>query len=251
MRKLPNNIQKEVLAMTIKKLLRPQILFPAVILILLVIALVFTVAVPSKPGFRAVKTDQPGFSMTSWADVDEARFYERMAIAVYAHVKEEPQYYTHYVPSGDGNNDDRVAGVCVYQADVASVLAQPCHLPAEERSTIPVHSIPSAFSDARVTSGGSYLFFLADMRDVPDFEPDETVSPSYYDDYAKTFGYALITPRVSVFRAEPYGDTMRVKTSHLPEYLRGEGEYMTFEELRDILAEGRQRFRPDAAQNAA
>ena len=230
--------------MTTKKLLRPQILFPAVILILLVIALILAVAVPSKPGFRAVKTDQPGSAMASWADVDEARFYERMAIAVYAHVKEEPQYYDHYVPGRD-----HTTGVSVYQADVASVLAQPCHLPAEERSTISVHSIPSAFSDARVTSGGSYLFFLADMRDVPDFEPDETVSPSYYDDYAKTFGYARITPRVSVFRAEPYGDTMRVKTSHLPEYLRGEGEYTTFEELRDILAEGRQRFRPDAAQS--
>lgn len=237
-------VKKEVLTMTTKKLLRPQILFPAVILILLVIALILAVAVPSKPGFRAVKTDQPGSAMASWADVDEARFYERMAIAVYAHVKEEPQYYDHYVPGRD-----HTTGVSVYQADVASVLAQPCHLPAEERSTISVHSIPSAFSDARVTSGGSYLFFLADMRDVPDFEPDETVSPSYYDDYAKTFGYALITPRVSVFRAEPYGDTMRVKTSHLPEYLRGEGEYTTFEELRDILAEGRQRFRPDAAQN--
>ena len=237
--------------MTTKKLLRPQILFPAVILILLVIALTLAAAVPSKPGFRAEKTDKAGFSMASWAEVDEARFYERMAIAAYAHLKGEPQYYTHHVPSGDdGDNDDRVAGVCVYQADVESILAQPCHLPQEERSTISVHSIPSAFSDAQAKSGGSYLFFLADMRDVPNFEPNENLSESYYDDYAKAFGYAVITPKVSIIPAESYGDSVRVKTIYLPEYLRGEGEYTTFEELRDILAEGRQRFRPDAGQNA-
>ena len=224
--------------MTIKKLLRPQILFPVVILLLLAIALTLFAVLKPKSNFRATKVDEPGAALASWSILTESDFYHDLSVAFYAEIDAEPQYYSVVVP----DHEDHSATVTVYQAKVNAMLAQPRKFEPITSERILVHGMHSAFTDAGVTGNGAYVFMLVDARDYPDFEPTETRSLSFYNDYVKTLGYAMFTPFASAFPVDLSADTPRVKTDLLPEYLRGEGEYTTLEELQDILAAGRAKY---------
>lgn len=224
--------------MTIKWQFKPRILFPTVILLLLVISLSFAFILSPKSGFRVIKVDEPGTAQASWVTLTESDFYHDMSIAFYAEMKNDPQYYKHIIPDHEGSSTT----VTVYQATVNTMLAQPRKFEPITSETILVHGLQSAFTDTGVKKGGAYVFMLADQRDNADFEPDENLPADYFDDYMATLGYSMITPSVSAFPVDLSTDTPRVKTNLLPEYLRGEGEYTTLEELQDILAAGRAKY---------
>ena len=227
--------------MTTKKMFRPQVLFPAVILLLLVVALILAAATqPKGPMYKAEKTNTPATAMMSWADVDEEQFFRFMSAAVYAELQPDVSHYRFTAP----DEEEFATTVTVYSADVSDVLAQPrIDSSISAGDTIPIHSISEIFSDPTIEgSSNRYILCLAEQRDDPNFVPNTSYDASYYDAYFKQFGYAIITPAVSIFRAEPYGDSARIKTSHLPEFLRGEGEYTTLEELKEFLAAGRAKY---------
>ena len=230
--------------MTIKKLLRPQILFPVIISAALVIALICAAVIPHGLTFKMIKTETPGSMNLSWANVGEEEFYHEMALAAYVEYKSGPEYYDLTQPG-----EDFSMPIAVYAFEQGDILAFPRNgaFEGREDGTILIHSIPSAFTDCGITGDSNkdlYVMFLSDQRDYPNFEPRSDVSPTYYDDYIDTFGYALITPSVSVIPARYMEEfsMIAMESSELPEYLRGEGEYTTLAELPSILAAGRAKY---------
>ena len=228
--------------MTIKKLLRPQLLFPIVISAVLVIALICAATIPHGPTFKMVKTETPGSMSMSWANISEEEFYREMALAAYVEYKSGPEYYDLTQPG-----DSYSMPITVYAFNPGDILARPRNgaLETKEDGTILIHSISDAFSGISGNPDEDlYIMFLSDQRDYPNLEPRTDVSPAYYDDYVDAFGYALITPFVSIIPArymEQFG-MIAMETNRLPEYLRGEGYYTTIEELRNILTAGRTKY---------
>ena len=226
--------------MTIKKLFKPRILFPTVILLLLISSFILSVILAPSP-FHVEQIDNPGDVKISWEEISEEEFYENMTVAMNVTFEKEPTYYSLKEPGSDVEMPIAQYDVTAYDI-FASPRTQP-NLSAGE--TYRVHGTPSAFSDRGVTTvpeKNSFVLFLCEQRDCPNFVPREGVSPTYYDDYFNTLGYSVITPAVYIFPVDRTGEEPRIETALLPDYLQGEGEYTTFFELWDILAEGRAKY---------
>ena len=129
----------------------------------------------------------------------------------------------------------------VYEIWVGDVIADSrTQGEVQAGQTYKVHSLPSALTALDVAGQeNSFILFLYDRRDMENFELEGGVSEAYYDEYFDAFGYGIMTPIHSIFRTE---DDNSVKTVLLPEYLQGEGEYTTMDELREILYAGREKY---------
>lgn len=225
-----------------KNWLRPQIIFPSVIALTFAVVIIISAFYNPAKTFTAVKTDDPTAMSMSWSDIDEETFYKKMSIAVHAQIQSGPDYYDLIQPGFDMTIP--IATYDIWVGDVLISTRTKGFLGVDEINP-KIHSVPSAFTDAGITTEpekNMFILFLSDQRDDPDVEPQKGLSASYYDDYFDMFGYALITPSCSVFPAV-YDDTgPMVLTSLLPEYLQGKGEYTTLNELRDILYAGRKKY---------
>ncbi len=217
-----------------KKWLRPQFLFPSAIL--LAFAVIMTVAMIRPKTFTAIKLDSPGAVSANWSDVSEQDFFEQLSVAVRVEVTSGPEHYDIREPWEEYSLPSDV-----YTFQVNTILANSrIEMPIESEKTYHVHSFPSALTALDVAGQeNSFILFLYDRRDMSNFKLEGGVDKSYYDKYFDTFGYGILTPIHSIFRAEPNGT---VKTELLPVYLQGEGEYTTMQELQQILAAGREKY---------
>lgn len=160
-----------------------------------------------------------------------------MSVALRVRFENEPTYYD----VKDAGMDFAIS-MAVYEVWIGDVLAFPrTDQTIEAGVTCKVHSIPSAFTDANIETGEDapmFLVLLKEQQDVEGFEKNPEYAPTYYKDYFGQFGYAVITPSCSIIPME--GDD--IKSELLPDYLRGEGEYTSMDELREILYKGRQKY---------
>ena len=86
--------------MTIKKLFKPRILFPTVILLLLIISFILSVILAPSP-FHVEQIDNPGDVKISWEEISEEEFYENMTVAMNVTFEKEPTYYFLKEPGSD------------------------------------------------------------------------------------------------------------------------------------------------------
>ncbi len=219
-----------------KRRLWSQIIFPSMVLLAVAAALVAP-AFLQKKTFTAVKLDEPGNAQASWVDIEEKEFYQKMSVAMRVEFQSDPNYYEVKEPEADFS-----IPLAVYEVWVGDVLIESrTQEPIEAGKTYRVHSLPSAFIDSKVSiepPNNSFILLLSDQRDDPEFKLKDEIAADYYDDYFNMFGYSVITPSCSIIPTEGY----LIKTVLLPEYLQGEGEYTTMDELREILYAGREKY---------
>lgn len=214
-----------------KKHLTPQVIFPIVIVCTLIIVLTISAFRPPQ-SFTAIKMDTPGYTSASWINIDEETFYEQLSVAIVIENVSSPTYYTLQEPW-----DESSIPIDCYEFYITDILAAPLTVEEIEAGTTgKVSAMSNALNLLSSESGDLYLLFLRDRRDAPDFTPREGYSIVYYNDYFDAFGYDIITPIVSIIPVKGNGT---IKTSFLPPYLQGEGEYTTYEELREILYQER------------
>lgn len=218
-----------------KKYLNANVLFPAVIICMAVVVMTVAILLPKGKTFTAVQTDAPGYAQAYWADISEEEFYKHMSVAMRVCFEEKPTYYN-LTDAGS----DLTFPIAVYEVSRGDALAYPrIKHNLESEVTFKIHSLPEAFS--RVSIGEDapwFLVMLKEQQDVAGFEKNPEFAPTYYQDYFEQFGYAVITPSCSII---PMQDD-QIYSARLPEYLRGEGEYTSMDELREILYQGRLKY---------
>lgn len=218
-----------------RNLLKANILFPMVILCAAAVILTIALLLPRGKTFTAVQTDAPGYAQVYWADISEEEFYKHMSVAMRVCFEEKPTYYN-LTDAGS----ELTFPIAVYEVSRGDALAYPrIKHNLESEVTFKIHSVPEAFS--RVSIGEDaplFLVMLKEQQDVAGFEKNPEYAPTYYKDYFGQFGYAVITPSCSIIPMEGSD----IKSELLPDYLRGEGEYTSMDELREILYQGRLKY---------
>lgn len=218
-----------------KKWLRPQVILPAVtVLVLIIIAADAMVRPPQMLLMERADTPPYVEFYPPLREPDEKGFYQSATVAVYARLIKGTEYY---MVRPVWKEYPEKMSVC--EIEVLDVILNSERHPVSAGKRYRVHSY---YSDLSMLSENweqsEYILILSDYRDTPGFTPDPRAPKGYYDRHFEVLGFHHLYWSASIFQAE---DGM-VRTLCLPEYLQGDGEMTTPEMLGEILRAGRKKY---------